>query len=177
VPRAQVAALAVVIATAGVASAKKPVPIVRRAPQRLTGSTTGPPLRFVVKHKGVPTANCIFAPRELPEQAAPTTPVSSEFSRGQPIWGRCYFPTPVAALHPGELVDVISVDGKRVWEQGYSAPPAPGSLSHLVPYADILRGILDGLAPGSHLVQIEGVTKRHGGRPQRLYVGTFRFLR
>lgn len=181
-PRAQVALLLAALATtAGVASAD-PVPIIRKGkgkggPRRLTGSTTGPPMRFVVKQNGVATSNCLFAGRELPEQASPETALGAEFSRGQAIWGRCYFPTPIAALRAGELVDVVTVDGKRVWEQGYSAPPTPGSLSHLVPYAEVLRGVLDGLAPGGHLVQIEGVAKRRGGKAIRLYVGTFRFLR
>jgi hypothetical protein len=181
---------AALVGCAATAAFADPVPIVRRSgggragggrggegPKRLTGATAGPPLRVVVKQHGVATSNCVFASRELAERVLTDGAIASEFSRGQPIWGRCYFPTPLPALHPGELVDVVTVDGKRLWEQGYTSPPAAGALSRLVLYTEVLRGVLDGLAPGAHLVQIEGFTKRRGARPTRLYVGTFRFLR
>lgn len=172
-------AIGTALLLAATTAAADPIPIVRRGggPKRLTGSMTGPPLRIVVKQNGVASSNCVFARRELAEGALADAAMATEFARGEPIWGRCFFPTPVAALRAGELVDVITVDGKRAWEQGYTVPPAAGALSRLVAYGELLRGLFDGLAPGAHLVQIEGVARRRGARPTRLYVGTFRFLR
>ena len=73
-------------------------------------------------------------------------------------------------------MDVITVDGKRAWEQAYDQPQAPDALGRLVPYGELLRPLLRGLAPGTHRVTVEG-TWRRGSRPSTIYRGAFRYVR
>jgi len=112
----------------------------------------------------------------VPVEAQVTTVLRDSFSAREPIWGRCYLPARLGANRPGELVDVITVDGKRAWEQAYDRAEPPDSLARLVPYGELLRPLLSGLAPGEHRVTVEG-TWRRGARPSTIYRGAFRYVR
>jgi hypothetical protein len=140
------------------------------------GALKAPPLRVVLQDKRAKWANCLFSTRELAERAPPGTPTRDSFDAGEPIWGRCYLADPLGANRAGELVDVITVDGKKAWEQAYDQALPSGALARLVPYGEVLRTLLSGLGAGAHRIEIEG-TLRRGRRVTRLYAGEFRFVR
>jgi hypothetical protein len=134
------------------------------------------PLRIVIKSGGAKLANCVFSTVVLPEVGPPPGPIRTQFGAGEPIWGRCFLPERAGANRPHELVDVVSVDGKQLWEQAYDRAVPPGALGRTVPYGELLRGVLAALAPGSHRVVIEGWWRR-GKKPTRAYRGEFRYSR
>lgn len=134
-----------------------------------------PPLRVVINVDGHPLANCVFALAEVGERAAPDAPTRKSFNGGESIWGRCYLPDRLGTNAPGDLVDVITVDGKRVWEQKYDRAVPADALARLVPYHAVLRGVLDRLPRGTHRVEVDGMWKR--GRSKRLYHGEFGYVR
>ena len=135
-----------------------------------------PPLRVVVKSAGKEWANCVFSTVELAEQAPVGSPSALQFATDEPLWGRCFFPKALGANRPGDLYDIVTVDGRRAWEQAYETPIPPLALSHLVPYGVILRILFAGLSPGDHVVRIEGL-RRAGKSMQRVYEGSFTLRR
>jgi hypothetical protein len=164
------------LGVARVAARPRPRPISREALESRKAEPARPsPLRVVVRIGGQPLANCIFAVAEVGERAAGDTPLRDTFNAGEPIWGRCYLPDRLGINSPGDLVDVITVDGKRIWEQKYDRAVPADALARLVPYHAVLRGVLDRLPPGTHRVQVDGVYKR--GRSKRLYHGEFGYVR
>lgn len=130
------------------------------------------PTRIVIEEGGVRVSNCLFSTVQLPERMRPGMRALDEISAGQPIWGRCYLPDPLGKNRPGELVDVITIDGQVAWRQGYTKAVAPSALSRSVPYGELLRTVLARLKPGFHRVTIVGERK---GR--KLYEGSFRYVR
>lgn len=134
------------------------------------------PLRVVVEHAGARTANCVFAAEELPERAGAGTVLRDRFTHGEPLWGRCFLPDPPGANQPGDLVDVVHIDGKKAWEQAYDLPLPEDARSRLVAYGELLRPLLLALPPGEHRLAVDG-TLRRGGRTVPLYHGELSYVR
>ncbi len=147
-------------------------------PHRLSGHDPGTRLsrRVVIEESGVRISNCIFSTAELPERPGPRARTRDAFEAGEPIWGRCYLPDPPGRNQPGDLVDLVTIDRKLVWRQGYHLPLAPAALSRSVAYGALLRTLLAALEPGTHYVEIEGTIRRKG-RVVKLYQGSFRYVR
>jgi hypothetical protein len=131
---------------------------------------------MLVKVGGAWISNCVFSTGEIPEKGFPPAGTQQQFHAGQPLWGRCYLPEPAGANRPGELVDVVRVDGKPVWEQAYTRALPPDALGHSVPYSEVLRDVLGKLGPGTHRVVIEGFWRR-GRREVRAYRGALLYSR
>jgi hypothetical protein len=134
------------------------------------------PLRTVMTIKGERLANCIFSRQQIPPRAAYSTPLADHFSDEDPMFARCYFPDPVPANKPGELTDVLTLDGKPLWKQAYDDAVPAGSLERPIYLGEILRAVRAGIPKGNHLVQLNGYLKR-GAKNLRLYHGEFRYQR
>ena len=137
-----------------------------------------PPLRVVIEdgRTHLKFANCLFSTVEIGERAGAAVSTRDTFMPGEPIWARCYLPDRPGSNHPGDLVDVVTIDGKKVFEQTYKKALPSDAYSRLVAYGDLLRNLLSLLPPGRHRVEIEGQLRR-GKRPQKLYVGSFGYVR
>jgi hypothetical protein len=175
-PRMALLALALVSPTANARPQRRAVDSL--APTASSSAVASMPLRLVVAERRTHAryANCIFSTVEVPVEAQVTTPLRDSFAAREPIWGRCYLPERLGANRPGELVDVITVDGKRVWEQAYDQALPADALARLVPYSEVLRPLLRGLAPGGHRVTVEGSWRR-GKKLSTIYRGAFRYVR
>jgi hypothetical protein len=133
-------------------------------------------LRVVLTGRGARWANCVFAGEPLAEAAGAGSPLRDQFAPGEPIWGRCYFPSQMA-LPKLALIDRVFADGHKqpIWEQAYPEA-APSALSRSLDYSEVLRMALAGLPRGLHRIRVEGLLRR-GTRDTMLYRGEFRYVR
>lgn len=154
--------------TAGVAGAR-PVRV-SRGPHGLE-----PPLKMVITVGGERRANCLFSTAELAERTPASARLRDSFRRGEAIWGRCYLPERLGANRAGELVDVVSIDGKAAWEQAYDRPVPADAGSRSVSYGELLRTPIARLPAGPHHLQVDGILRR-GGRARLLYTGGLTLL-
>jgi|GEM_PF-3686686 len=135
-----------------------------------------PPLRIMVRNGGKEWANCVFSTEELAEMAPVGSRSALIFASDEPLWGRCFFGKVLGANRPGELYDVVTVDGRRAWEQAYENAIPATALSHLVPYGVVFQDLFTKLSPGDHVVRIEGL-RRVGKSMVRIYEGSFTLRR
>jgi hypothetical protein len=123
-----------------------------------------------------PYSTCVFATREVPPRMDLSVPVRHEFSPDDAIWGRCYLAARAGANKPGELVDTVYIDRRKVWEQAYDHALPSTAIDHLVAYGDVLRTVFGALGRGRHLIVIEGNWKR-SRRVQAAYRGEFTYFK
>jgi hypothetical protein len=148
-------------------SAKKPRPLSREADM---------PLRVVVENAHEKLSNCIFAKQPIPPNAPYDTRLAQAFGDGDPMFARCYLPDHVGGNKPGELTDVLYLDGKKWWTQAYDQSVPPEALERPIALGEILRSVRGSIPPGDHLVSIVGVITR-GKHALKLYRGEFRYQR
>jgi hypothetical protein len=134
------------------------------------------PLRLVVQSGGQWLSNCIFSKQPIPARASHDTPLTAAFSDGDSMFARCYLPERAGSNKPGDLVDVLYLDGKKWWTQAYDEAVPSDALERPVVLSEILRSVRGSIPKGDHLIKIEGFLVK-GKRRVKLYRGEFRYLR
>jgi hypothetical protein len=134
------------------------------------------PLRVVIEQGHQKMSNCIFAKQPIPARARYDTRLADAFGDGEALYARCYLPERVGSNKPGELTDVLYLDGRKWWTQAYDQSIPPDALERAIALGEILRGLRAAIPPGDHLVRIEGLLTR-GKHAVKLYRGEFRYLR
>ncbi|MEW6265668.1 MAG: hypothetical protein AB1641_21555 [Thermodesulfobacteriota bacterium] len=108
--------------------------------------------------------NCVFSSQEIHKGGENAAALKNEFTRPEPVYGRCYFPGPIGPVQPEDFWHEIWIDGQLAQITEFQEPPAADWDQTAVWITEDYVREMNALKPGRHEVVVWVMMNQYRGQ-------------